>query len=357
MHILFNNIFGALDLPMEMLDGFTSSSKAKFIIDLFSMESKKDFVDYKFTFIDKINSLLKSDSEDVEWHEKLNQYIYKSESIIDVLTGVDTDGNYQAEGSEQQIENNKNHDCWIDRKSNFNFFSNSNASDGSYSVLPSLISTLWIGIFILVTMLTISLFLGLYLFVFVDENSKFKNFFLKLIHFYSSMPETLLAIFGFIVVKDVLKVDNHSILLLGLILSLIICPLVVKIVIRSLNMLTDNLKNDLQMTEAKVKLLVNEVLPLIMPYVAYHLVKILAFVTNFGLLFFVLCSVDYSHRVPHGFSSEASSLVSDIFISLTSQTQNHHLISAILFVVMLVNLLFYLIALFLKRFISFKLIK
>jgi hypothetical protein len=255
------------------------------------------------------------------------------------------------------MENNKNHDCWIDRKFNFNFFSNINASDGSYSVLPSLISTLWIGIFILVTILTISLFLGLYLFAFVDENSKFKKFFLKLISFYASMPEPLLAIFGFIILKDVLKADIHSILLLGLILSLIICPLVVKIVIRSLNMLTDNLKNDLQMTEAKVKLLVNEVLPLIMPYVAYHLVKVLAFVTNFGLLFFILCGSEYSYKVPRGFSSEASSLVSDILISLTTQTQNHHLISAILFVVMLVNLLFYLITLFLKRFISFKLIK
>ena len=241
---------------------------------------------------------------------------------------------------------------WIDKKFNIGFFGNQDVSSEKYTVLPSVISILWIGIFIIISILSIALFSALYLYVFVDNNSKFKFFFLNFLEFYQFLPEILLIGLGYTFFIVFLNLNFDSILLIGLTLFLIIFPLIVNIVFRSLNLLTNNLKKNLRMEESKVKFLINNILPVISPYVAYHILKIIAWVTNFGFLILVFVGHSYSLKIPHGFSNSGSFFISDFLISVIHKIQNIDLASPILLVLLIMNIFFYLIAFFIKRFIK-----
>ena len=350
---LTKELFDVLGIKNEIISGLSTSSKRKFIVSLFSANCHKTSLLYKFNFNEEFNVFLKNgfDSES-DLYQDLKNYKYKADSVqIKVILGADSlDVDYGLHTIYDDTNSERSY--WIDRKFNLNFFTTPQSENLTYSVLPSVISIFLICVFIVVTIVTISLFLGIYLFSFLDEDSTLRRYFMHVLAFYESLPESILAILSMFFVQLVFTTEKNSVLFIGLILSLIVCPKIVKIVVRSLNLITDSLKNSIKMTDSKVKILINEVLPLITPYVIYRVIKIVAFISNFGVFFLFLSGSKYSIVLPHGFHGIGSSFVSDIFVSFSSQ--NQHLISSILVVLMCVNLFFYSIAIFVKRFISFQ---
>jgi hypothetical protein len=366
LDILFRNLWQVINLPIEIVDGFVPRSKKQFIIDLFSRNN--EIMKFRFNFAENVNKVFKNLVVEDEgfaskWNFILHSYFDNNSNIFSILLKnnfdiqhVSVDGVEFTEEEKVRIQENKGLSYfWIEKKFNIGFFAKSDVFNEKYTVLPSLVSLLWIGIFIIITILSLSLFSALYLYAFVDDKSNYKKFFLNFLEFYQFLPEILLIGFGYIFFIIFLKIGIDSILLIGINLFLIIFPLIVSIVFRSLNLLTNNLKQDLRMTESKVKFLISNVLPVISPYVAYHILKTIAWSTNFGFLIIILVSNNYSFKVPHGFSNSGSFFVSDFLISVIHKIQNIDLASPILLVLLIMNIFFYLIAFFIKRFIKFDL--
>ncbi len=223
-------------------------------------------------------------------------------------------------------------------------------------LLPTIVSTLLLAVFVIVTILTISLFLGIFLEIFItDESGKtarlIKKFFLQLLRFYQFLPEPLLVFFSFSLCIYSFKITKISILFIGLNLSLIILPILVKIVQRSLNLLTDNLKESLQMAESKIKFLINDVLPVISPYVLFHTMKIICHVSNFGLLFLVAGNFHHLEKIPSNFSNESSSFIKETIIYALSG-ENYNFIATIMIMMLVTNAFFHLVGYCIKRFVS-----
>ena len=226
-----------------------------------------------------------------------------------------------------------------------------------YSILPSVISILLMGIFIIVTILTLAIFIGIYLDIFIDEESYkitqiIKSFFLIVLEFYQFLPEILLAILSYSFFIYSLKINNSSILFFGVTLFLIMFPILVNIVLRSLKLLTQNLKESLHMEESKVKFIITDLLPIISPYVIFHTIKTIAYISNFGVLFFIAGDFDYSKITPHGFSNDFSSIVKDIFITGLFDQQHFHLITPMILTLTIINIFLHSLAFFVKRFVS-----
>jgi hypothetical protein len=366
INVIFQNLWKIFNLPIDLIDGLTYKSKKKFIIDLFSKD--KEIMKFKFNFTESINGVFKNlnmNDKDVEvkWHNILKQYEDYNHGMISQFLEKNSDSHFQhddgldfSDDERTSFERKKNLIYfWIDKKFNIEFFGNTSILNEKYNVLSSVITILWIGIFIIITILSIALFSALYLYIFVENNSKFRVIFLNFLEFYQFLPEILLIGLGYTFFIVFLKLNLHSILFIGLNLFLIIFPLIVNLVFRSLNLLTNNLKENLRMEESKVKFLINNILPVISPYIGYHILKIIAFVTNFGFLILVLASRTYSLNIPHGFSNSGSFFVSDFLISVIHKVQNIDLASPILLSLLIMNIFFYLIAFFIKRFIKFDL--
>jgi hypothetical protein len=361
------NIFHSLDLPSDVLDGIVLRSKARFISDLFYRSRYGKNNKFKFDFNQEINKSFKGEAvknyeEDFRWKKILNLYKYSGENLFFQLAK----SYFDQKRYEKCLENQEcfeesdddlylshhNYRVWIGRKINFRFFSNPDQHFQQYSVLPSIVTLLWLGIFIVISILSLGLFVGLYLNIFLEKDSKIKKYFLRLMNFFEFLPEIVLIGLFYIFFLNILDIKTKNIFILCIITLLILFPLIVNLVTRSLNFLSMEMKNNLQIADSKVKFLIGAVLPIISPYVAYHVLKTIAWISNFGFLAYLLNNGAFLNKVPSGFSDRGSLFVSDI-LSLVTNLNDEYLVSPILLTLLVMNAVFYSIAFFIKRFISF----
>ena len=344
---LFRDLWFAFELPNDfdglLMSCFDKNNKIKFIADLYSQINEKEnkmllhFDEDSSSLFRKTN--IKNEKTKVELlfeQYKKHKFIYHKNLYNPQDPSLDLS-------------------FFIDKKFNFNFFTHKD--DETYSILPSIISILLTGVFIIITILTLAIFTAIYLDLFIDNESYkitkiFKSLFLIILEFYQFLPEILLAIISFSFFIYTLNIENNSILFFGINLFLIIFPILVNIVLRSLKLLTQNLKESLKMAESKVKFIITDLLPIISPYVIFHAIKTLSYVTNFGLLFFITQNFDYSKITPSDFSDDLSSIAKDIFITGFSSNQDLHLISPMILCLICMNIFLYSLALFVKRFVS-----
>ncbi len=348
---LFRDLWFFLDLPNDfhglMRYFFDKKNKINFIADIFSNYSGKTKKEIILYFDEETNALFRKNSEKNE-QTRAEQifYEYKKHKFI-----------YDKNVYDPQ-DPNADVSYFINSKFNYNFFTHDN--DDSYSILPSIISILLIGVFIILTILTLSVFTALYLEIFIDDESyeitkRIKKFFLLILEFYQTLPEILLAIISFSFFIYSLGMKSDSILFFGINLSLIVFPILVNISLRSLKLLTYNLKESLHMAESKVKFIISDILPMISPYVVFHAIKTLSYITNFGLLFFIAGNFDYSKVSPSGFSDDMSTIMKDIFITGIFHQENLHLLGPMVLTLLMLNLFLHSLAFFVKRFITINL--
>jgi ABC-type phosphate transport system permease subunit len=327
------------EIYISFLDiNFDKSSKVKFITDIFSTNTTK-LKKLKLKFSEYTSNVIRQD-------------LMQKNKICRTTLGKVFSENM---GEKSFSYYNDESFYYTEQTLNQDFFFHKN--NKIYSILPSLASTLLIGIFVIVTILTLSIFTGIYLDIFVDEESYritkiIKKIFLKILELYQFLPEILLAIFCYSFFIYTLKIQSNSITFFGINLSLIIFPILVNIVLRSLKLLTQNLKESLHMADSKIKFIISDILPLISPYVVFHAIKTIAYISNFGLLFFIAGNFEYSKITPYGFSNNFSSMNQDIFAFAFSDNQNIHLITPVILTLVLINILLHSLAFFVKRFIS-----